>query len=98
MPERRWEAFLATASCAPDAPRSARRSCSSDTEAALKLRALEAYRTQFENLNAGPLDRLRHPEIIGFELRWELRVSPRLTRRPNREPHGSDGRPGPSRR
>jgi LmbE family N-acetylglucosaminyl deacetylase len=46
-----------------------------DDEVARKTRALECYRTQFEALNAGPLDRLRHPEIIRFELRW--RVPPR---------------------
>jgi hypothetical protein len=42
-------------------------------ETALKLRALEAYRTQFAVLNAGPLDRLRNPEICGFELHWDVR-------------------------
>jgi hypothetical protein len=41
-----------------------------------KLRALERYRSQFAALNAGPLDRLRHPEILGFEVQWK--VSPAL--------------------
>ena len=47
--------------------------CALDSdEIASKLSALETYRTQFAALNAGPLDRLRHPEIIGFELRWRV--------------------------
>jgi LmbE family N-acetylglucosaminyl deacetylase len=41
-------------------------------EIACKLRALECYLTQLAALNAGPLDRITHPEIIGFELRWRV--------------------------
>jgi LmbE family N-acetylglucosaminyl deacetylase len=70
-PDARWEEFLATASC----PRSAltpRTVALSEDEAALKLRALETYRTQFAALNAGPLDLLRNPRIHRFELLWEL--------------------------
>jgi LmbE family N-acetylglucosaminyl deacetylase len=37
-----------------------------------KIRALECYATQFAALNAGPLDRLRHPEIIGYEARFAV--------------------------
>jgi LmbE family N-acetylglucosaminyl deacetylase len=67
VPEVRWERFL---------PRHVelepRVSALGPDEAALKLRALEAYRTEFAVLNAGPLDRLRNPEVIGFELFWEI--------------------------
>jgi len=38
-----------------------------------KLAALQCYETQFEALNAGPIDRLRNPAVIGFELRWSIR-------------------------
>ena len=44
-----------------------------DAEATRKLQALETYRTQFTWLNAGPIDRLRNPQVLGFELRWEVR-------------------------
>ena len=39
-----------------------------------KLAALACYESQFEALNAGPIDRLRNPRIIGFELRWAVRT------------------------
>lgn len=42
------------------------------TESTAKLDALQLYRTQFAALNAGPLDRLRHPEIIRFEVHWRV--------------------------
>lgn len=72
VPEARWEEFLATASC-PIEDLTPRVCVLGDAEADLKLRALELYRTQFANLNAGPLDRLRNAEIRGFELWWEVR-------------------------
>jgi LmbE family N-acetylglucosaminyl deacetylase len=71
VPEARWNEFLATASCGIESLEPRVRSLG-EAEAALKLRALEAYRTQFANLNAGPLERLRNAEIIGFELHWEV--------------------------
>lgn len=39
-----------------------------------KLHALEAYRTQLPGLNGGPLELLRQPEIIGYEVSWSVRV------------------------
>lgn len=39
-----------------------------------KIRALQCYVTQFEVLNAGPIERLRNPEIIPFELYWSIRA------------------------
>jgi LmbE family N-acetylglucosaminyl deacetylase len=41
-------------------------------EAALRECALRTYATQFEVLNGGPLDRLCHPEVRGFEVRWDV--------------------------
>jgi LmbE family N-acetylglucosaminyl deacetylase len=41
-------------------------------DAAQKLAALRCYETQFEALNAGPLDRLRNEEILGFEVRFTV--------------------------
>jgi LmbE family N-acetylglucosaminyl deacetylase len=56
VPEARWERHLpAGVDLEPRV-----RALSPD-ETALKVRALETYRTQFSVLNAGPLDRLRHP-------------------------------------
>jgi LmbE family N-acetylglucosaminyl deacetylase len=43
-----------------------------DDELALKTRAIACYRTQYWALNAGPLDRLREPEIMRHELRWRV--------------------------
>jgi hypothetical protein len=39
---------------------------------AAKLDALRGYRTQWETLNAGPIDRLVNPSVIGFELWWDV--------------------------
>jgi LmbE family N-acetylglucosaminyl deacetylase len=71
LPEGRWEEFLATASC-PRGSLVPEVHSLTDAEAEAKVRALETYRTEFENLNAGPLDRLRHPEIRGYELHWDV--------------------------
>ncbi|HUC36600.1 MAG TPA: PIG-L family deacetylase [Acidimicrobiales bacterium] len=43
-----------------------------DEEVTGKVQALRCYRTQFAALNAGPLDRMLHPEIVRFELRWRV--------------------------
>jgi LmbE family N-acetylglucosaminyl deacetylase len=43
-----------------------------DTEAEAKLEAMRAYRTQFTATNGGPFDRLAHPLVLGFELRWSV--------------------------
>ena len=68
-PEARWEQFLATASC-PTAELEVRVTPVSETEAAAKLRALQAYETQFAALDAGPLERLRHPDVRRWEVSW----------------------------
>jgi LmbE family N-acetylglucosaminyl deacetylase len=71
-PDARWDEHLVTASC----PRSAlmpRVTTLSEDEAARKLRALRAYRTQFAALDGGSLGLLSNPRIIGFELLWEVR-------------------------
>ena len=44
----------------------------SDAEMARKLSALEAYRTQFEALNQGPVGFLSNPKILKFELYWDV--------------------------
>lgn len=74
VPDARWDRFLDELPIARDrlVPRVERFDAA---ESAAKLRALETYRTQFTWLNAGPLDRLRNPEIIGFELQWDVRTS-----------------------
>jgi LmbE family N-acetylglucosaminyl deacetylase len=43
-----------------------------DAGRARKLSALEAYRTQFEALNQGPVGFLSNPEILQFELYWDV--------------------------
>ncbi len=39
---------------------------------AAKLAAVRAYRTQFDALNLGPVGFLTNPEILGFELYWNV--------------------------
>jgi LmbE family N-acetylglucosaminyl deacetylase len=41
-------------------------------ERAAKAEALECYATQYWALNAGPLDRIRDPEVVGYEVRWRV--------------------------
>src|SRR5262249_31594702 len=41
-------------------------------EVKTKIAAMECYRSQSPALNAGPLDRLRHPQIVHYELRWDV--------------------------
>jgi LmbE family N-acetylglucosaminyl deacetylase len=43
-----------------------------EAEVELKLRALDAYRTQVYALDAGPIRMLRHPEVIGYEVSWAV--------------------------
>src|SRR5262245_14958898 len=78
VPEARWDRVLDAVSV-PRAHLVPRVEALGVDEAARKLRALEAYRTQFGWLNAGPLDRLRNPAVLGFELRWDVRAD--LSRR-----------------
>jgi LmbE family N-acetylglucosaminyl deacetylase len=66
-PAARWEAHLPDVALAP-----AHVAVLGGDEAAAKRRALEAYVTQIEALDAGPLRRLEHPEISGYEVRWEV--------------------------
>lgn len=67
-PEALWEEHLAGVPCG-----AARVAELSSEEAAGKLRAMETYRTQFAALNAGPLNQLRHPQLLPYEVFWELR-------------------------
>jgi LmbE family N-acetylglucosaminyl deacetylase len=73
VPEARWDRDLDGASVSRDrlVPRV---EVLGAGEATRKLEALEAYRTQFSWLNAGPLDRLRNPEVIEYELCWDVRA------------------------
>ena len=36
---------------------------------------MRAYATQFEVLNAGPINRLLNPDVLGFEVRWEVALT-----------------------
>lgn len=72
VPEARWTADLASTGLATG-ELVARPVALGAAEAAAKVEALGCYRSQFAALNAGPLDRIRHPEIIGFELYWDVR-------------------------
>jgi LmbE family N-acetylglucosaminyl deacetylase len=71
-PEVRWRADLADASCGIGAL-VLRVTRLSQRDADRKLRAMEAYRTQFAALNRGTLDVLRNPEVRRFEVLWEVR-------------------------
>src|SRR5262245_40938761 len=72
FPEARWDRDL-DALPVPRARLDPRVESLADAEMARKLEALETYRTQFTWLNAGPIDRLRNPEVLGFELCWDVR-------------------------
>ena len=72
VPDARWRADLASMDVADEAL-VARPIALDDEEAARKLDAIRVYRTQFELLNAGPLARLSNPEIIGYEVQWDVR-------------------------
>jgi LmbE family N-acetylglucosaminyl deacetylase len=71
VPEARWALDLATASVETGGLVPEVRKLT-DEEIVHKVRAMRCYRTQFAALNAGPLNRLIHPEIVGFELRWRV--------------------------
>ncbi|MEZ5141368.1 MAG: hypothetical protein R2726_02445 [Acidimicrobiales bacterium] len=73
VPEARWEPDLASL----DVPRAAlvvRPIALDEAEMAAKLAALRRYGTQFAALDAGPLGRLRNPEILGFEVHWDVEL------------------------
>jgi LmbE family N-acetylglucosaminyl deacetylase len=70
-PEARWSLDLESASVPREKLLPEVRILEQE-EVALKVRAMRCYSTQFETLNAGPLNRLLHPEIVGFELRWRV--------------------------
>jgi hypothetical protein len=71
VPEARWRADL-TGAPVPFEQWRPEVVALSTSERAAKVEAVEAYETQFAALNAGPLDRMRHPEIIGFEVSWSI--------------------------
>jgi LmbE family N-acetylglucosaminyl deacetylase len=71
VPEARWRADLASMGV-PDGALVPRPIALGNAEAARKLAAIRVYRSQFEALNAGPLARLTNPEVIGFELHWDV--------------------------
>lgn len=68
-PEARWAEHLPPLDLEPEVVRL------TPGEARRKRRALEAYRSQIDALDAGPLGRLRHPEILGWEVRWRVRLT-----------------------
>jgi LmbE family N-acetylglucosaminyl deacetylase len=71
VPEARWQADLVTASVRWEdlVPRV---TTLSDEEVRRKADAMRVYRTQFAALNSGPLGRLEHPEVIPFEVHWDI--------------------------
>lgn len=73
VPDARWRADMESMP-APEATLVARPYALGDEEAARKLAALRTYRTQFAMLDAGPLRRISNPEVIGYELHWDVRL------------------------
>ena len=71
VPEALWRDALDSMQTPHDrlAPRPV---CLTDRGMKGKLSALEAYRSQFEALNQGPVALLANPEILRFELYWEV--------------------------
>ncbi|MGH9026578.1 MAG: PIG-L deacetylase family protein [Acidimicrobiia bacterium] len=73
VPDARWRADLESIPV-PDRALVARPCELGEAEAARKLAAIRLYRSQFEALNAGPVARLTNPEVIGYELHWDVRI------------------------
>lgn len=71
VPEAFWRDALDSMQIPHDrlAPRPVRLT---DSGMKRKLSALEAYRSQFEALNQGPVAFLSNPEILRFELYWDV--------------------------
>jgi LmbE family N-acetylglucosaminyl deacetylase len=75
VPDARWHRDLVTVAVDSVEQDLVRRPVALDPPSVeRKVRALECYETQFAALNVGPLERLRNPEIIGFEAYWDLRA------------------------
>jgi LmbE family N-acetylglucosaminyl deacetylase len=73
VPDATWAAALSTVALVSGDEDLVRRPVALDAvQAERKYRTLECYETQFAALNVGPLERLRNPEILGFEAYWDL--------------------------
>jgi LmbE family N-acetylglucosaminyl deacetylase len=75
VPEARWDEFLATASCGPEAL-TARVVRLEPEEVERRERALRTYATQFEVLDGGPIGRITHPAVRGYEVHWDVLTTP----------------------
>jgi LmbE family N-acetylglucosaminyl deacetylase len=73
VPDARWRADIETIDLPAEAL-VARPCALGEEEAARKHSALRAYRSQYEALNAGPLARLSNPEVLGYELHWDVQL------------------------
>ncbi len=65
-----WERFLPA-----DLDLSAAKHSLSAGDVRRKLHALSAYQTQLPGLGGGPLELLKHPSIIRFEVSWSVKAS-----------------------
>ncbi len=64
-----WEIFLASLrECFPSLQPSV--TVLGETQRAAKLQTLRLYRTQFDFLNGGPLNRFSKGDILGYEVAW----------------------------
>ncbi|MGH3030609.1 MAG: PIG-L deacetylase family protein [Gaiellaceae bacterium] len=64
-----WEIFLAgLRECFPSLQPSV--TLLEEPQRAAKLKTLRLYRTQFDFLNGGPLDRFSKGDILGYEVEW----------------------------
>jgi len=71
VPEALWRDVLGSLE-PPMPPADGRPVRLTPDEMAQKLKALRAYGTQFEMLNSGPIGLLTNPEILAFEVYWEV--------------------------
>lgn len=74
VPEARWELYFAGLPW-PRAELVARALALDSVARAAKERAVRAYATQFEVLNGGPVNRLINPDVLGFEVRWDVTLA-----------------------
>jgi len=78
VPDADWDHWLAPVRARAElVPRVQRLS---EPQVAAKVAAMEAYRSQFPAANGGPLGVLRNPEIVGFEVSFELSTDGRPAR------------------
>jgi hypothetical protein len=78
VPEADWDHWLAPVRARGElVPRAQRLT---EPQVAAKVAAMESYRSQFPAANGGPVGLLRNPEIVGFEVRFELSTDGRPAR------------------